>query len=53
MPLEIRELVIKVTVDDRDNRSSVNEPDLQQLKEQLIKECTRKILDKIKTQSER
>lgn len=53
MPLEIRELVIKVTVDANQQQGGVNKTNLQDLKEQVIKECTNKILAKIKAQTER
>ncbi|MCJ8208324.1 DUF5908 family protein [Mucilaginibacter sp. RS28] len=53
MPIEIRELVIKVAVDDNPNRGQLTEANLQQLKNQLIKECSKKILNKIKAEPER
>jgi len=52
MPLEIRELIIKVTVGDTDKKS-INDKNLQELKKNIVKECTEKILLKLKTETDR
>jgi hypothetical protein len=55
MPLEIRELVIKVTIEDASNRIDSNnlEAQLQQLKSAIIKECAEKINKELETSFER
>ena len=57
MALEIRELVIKVTVStDAGSKSSTALPDertLRQWKESIIKECVDNILKRIKTDADR
>jgi hypothetical protein len=52
MPLEIRELIIKVTVEDSDKKSP-NDKNLLELKKSIVKECTEKILLQLKAESER
>ena len=52
MPLEIRELIIKVSVEDNDKKF-INDKSLQELKKSLIKECTEKILLKLKEGADR
>lgn len=53
MPLEIRELVIKVTIENKPARQQLSAKDLYDLKASIVKECTSQIIHKIKTQSER
>lgn len=53
MPIEIRELVIRLTIEDPTKRHEINSIDLNALKATLIKECTAKILAGIKLNSER
>lgn len=53
MPLEIRELVIKVTVEEHARKSGMDQKDLQDLKNQVIKECVEKVMVKLENLSER
>lgn len=58
MPIEIKELRIKVNVSDEntDNNAShkkVEAIKLQQLKAEIVNECVLKVLEKIKEKSER
>lgn len=56
MPIEIRELVIKTTVDDRPERQENNpelESDLEAFKEEVMKSCRRMIEKMMKTQNSR
>lgn len=53
MPIEIRELVIKLTIQDHTEQKEINSIDLVSLKTAIIKECTAKVLASIKIQSER
>jgi hypothetical protein len=51
MPLEIRELIIKVTVEDQEKR--LTDKAMLELKKSIINECTEKILAKLKVRSYR
>lgn len=56
MALEIRELVIKVTVSTDAGKSSSAMPDektLRQWKESIIRECLDNILKRMKTEADR
>ncbi len=58
MPIEIKELRIKVNVtenSDEESNSSQNFSQMKmlELKSEIIKECTRKVLEMIKESSER
>lgn len=56
MALEIRELVIKVTVSTDAGKSTTAMPDertLRQWKESIIKECMDNILKRMKTDADR
>lgn len=44
MPIEIRELIIRATVNDQSQSSSVPAPDLKKLKKQIISECIEEVL---------
>lgn len=56
MPLEVKELIIKVTVSDQVNNQSA-EPahaaDLENMKRQIVAECFEKIMDQLKVAKER
>jgi hypothetical protein len=52
MPLEIRELIIKATVDDK-NKTVINSNDAEEGSETNINEIVGKVLDIIKQKSER
>jgi hypothetical protein len=52
MPIEIRELIIKVKVDES-TKSNVNDIDISDLKNSLLKECKREIKLQLKKSKER
>jgi hypothetical protein len=58
MPLEIRELVIKAVVGDRppgkkEVNGSVNKHELRRMKDEILKECMRRVNDILEKQTER
>ncbi|SHM03950.1 DUF5908 family protein [Flavobacterium chilense] len=54
MPIEIRELVIKVNiVEDHKATDTVDSHNLSDLKRQIIKECTERVMAKLEKKSER
>lgn len=55
MPIEIRELVIKVTVDEKSKRSDsgMDPRELERLKEKIVKECMANIMQKMGSLSDR
>lgn len=53
MPIEIRELVVRVTIEDHKNKKSGDAKDLQEIKNKIIKECVDKVLAKLESISER
>ncbi len=57
MAIQIKELHIKVKIEEEpvhSVRSQQNDPlKIQELKSQLIKECTREVLEKLKERKER
>ncbi len=57
MPIEIRELHIKVFVKEEDvnfeENKSVNPAKLNDLKSEIIEDCTQKVLEKLKEKQER
>ncbi|MEY8760236.1 DUF5908 family protein [Chryseobacterium tongliaoense] len=57
MPIRIKELHIKVKIEEEPVNSARSQPisplKLQELKSQLIKECTREVLEKLKEKNER
>jgi hypothetical protein len=53
MPIEIRELVIKVTIEDHKGKKAVDAKDLHELKNKVVKECVDKVLAKLESISER
>jgi hypothetical protein len=52
MPVEIRELVIKVTITEEEERQDQSK-ELQDLKNKVVKECIEKIMTKLETLQER
>jgi hypothetical protein len=52
MPVEIRELVIKVTITEEEERQDQSK-ELQDLKNKVVKECIEKIMTKLETLPER
>jgi hypothetical protein len=53
MPIEIRELIVKITVDEAQTRKGLSEEELAELKKALVKECVDKVLVKIENQVQR
>lgn len=53
MPIEIRELVVRVTIEDHKEKKNAGVKDLQELKSKLVKECVDKVLAKLESISER
>lgn len=51
MPIEIRELIIKLEIDE--GRKKNNDQNLQELKRNLLRECKREIKMQIRKQKER
>lgn len=52
MPVEIRELIIKVTITEEEERQDQSK-ELQDLKNKVVKECIEKIMTKLETLPER
>ena len=54
MPIEIRELKIKVTVDENERKRNNNEiRDIDALKNRIVKECMDKIMARLNNLAER
>lgn len=53
MPVEIRELVVKITIDESENKKTISEEDLTELKKKIVKECVDKVLTKLENQIQR
>ncbi|MCF2219906.1 DUF5908 family protein [Chryseobacterium sp. PS-8] len=57
MAIQIKELHIKVKIEEEVTNSATSQPlspvKLQELKSQLIKECTKEVLEKLKEKTER
>ena len=53
MPLEIRELIIKVTVEEANAPAAANEKELYDMKRAIIKECIEEVLIKLEKNAER
>jgi hypothetical protein len=54
MPIEIRELVIKVNiVEENKGTDTIDTHHLSDLKRQIIKECTERVIAKLEKKSER
>ena len=53
MPLEIRELVIKVTVEEQQNPPAIDEKALQALRRSLIRECVEAVLIRLEKSADR
>lgn len=52
MPIEIRELVIKVTVTE-EKKKVIQSKELQEIKNELIKKCVEQVMTKLETLAER
>ncbi len=53
MPIEIRELVVRVILEEHNSKASIDTNDLKKIKEALVRECTEKVLRKLDNLSER
>ena len=55
MPIEIRELVIKVAVDENNKKAEkgMDQKNLERLKDQIVKECMENIMLKMGNLSDR
>ncbi len=54
MPIEIRELKIRVTVDENSqNRNVTDIKDMEALKNKIVKECVDKVMTKLNNLTER
>lgn len=53
MPVEIRELVVRLVLDEKKSQNALDSNELIKLKNNIIKECTEKVLRKLETISER
>jgi Family of unknown function (DUF5908) len=57
MPIEIKELHIRIKIEEEKNvvpqKNSISRTELDNLKKQVVNECTAKILEKIKEREER
>jgi hypothetical protein len=53
MPIEIRELVVRVTVGDPPSDFSIDEKKLQEIKKSIIRECSEEVLARMETKAER
>lgn len=53
MPVEIRELVIKTTIEDEDQNSGTMDTGSALPTDELINECVARVMDLIKQQTER
>lgn len=54
MPIEIRELIIKVQVgSDKPQQPNLNHDDLRRLKRDIADECVRKVMQELQKRKER
>ena len=56
MPIEIRELVIKATVNNNlgnTSKASLDKRDLARLKKEVVKECVETVMEKIEKKNNR
>ncbi|MBC7913223.1 MAG: hypothetical protein H7Y07_03780 [Pyrinomonadaceae bacterium] len=53
MPIEIRELLIRVTIDDAHKNNRLDTLALNSMKNTIVKECTQKVLVKLSKQKSR
>lgn len=53
MPIEIRELLIRVTIQDTRKRNRDDAMQLTDIKSSIVKECTQKVLVKLNRQKTR
>jgi hypothetical protein len=53
MPIEIRELIVKITIEDTNRKKSEEDLNIQELKNKIIKECVDKVMLKLDRQTQR
>lgn len=53
MPIEIRELIIKATVSDRESERQAGSQEQRAKKEEIIQECVEQVLQILKEKNER
>ena len=53
MPIEIRELVIRVSVDEKQKKTDTDPRELSDLKNKIVKECMEKIMLKMDNLTDR
>lgn len=53
MPIEIRELIVKITVDESQAGKGISEEELVELKKAIVKECVDKVMVRIESQAQR
>jgi len=53
MPIEIRELVVRMTVEESVKKNTFDEREIQELKNKIVKECFEKVIKKLEHQSQR
>lgn len=53
MPLEIRELVIKINVQEQQQQQEITEEALKKLKDKIVNECLAKVIKKIEKSQDR
>ena len=53
MPIEIRELIIKATVRDRESERRTDGNEIRAKKEEIIQECVEQVLEILKRKKER
>ncbi len=53
MPVEIRELIVKINIEESNTKKGLNEEELAELKKKIIKECVDKVIIKLESQIQR
>lgn len=53
MPVEIRELIIKINIEESNSKKGISEQELLELKRKIVKECMEKIKVKLDNQIQR
>ena len=53
MPAEIRELVVRVVLDENRQNKSLDKMEVQKLKDSIVKECTEMVISRLETISQR
>lgn len=53
MAVEIRELIIKITIGESESKKGLSEEEFNELKKMIIKECVEKVTVKLENQVQR